>query len=62
VLLVGNAAGGSTYGTGDFISFWSRSSYDSSVAWDRGLDRSSATVYRNYGRRYYLFSVRCKKN
>jgi uncharacterized protein (TIGR02145 family) len=60
-LLVGYLYSGSanTYGTNTF--FWSGSAYSATAAWQRGLASGNSGALRNADSKYYLFSVRCKK-
>jgi uncharacterized protein (TIGR02145 family) len=62
-LLVGYVASGSAGSSGAGARFWSSSSNDSSSAWYRTLGYSDTGVYRGgSNNKYYMFSVRCKKN
>jgi uncharacterized protein (TIGR02145 family) len=62
-LLVGDVYNGSPHDYGTNTYFWSSSSGSSTAAWCRILGGSSTGVFRinNYGK-YYMFSVRCKKD
>ncbi|NDV70084.1 FISUMP domain-containing protein [Dysgonomonas sp. 25] len=64
VLIVGYAYNGSASYFGNSAGFWSASSGGTNVAWRRHLISSSTTtqVHRGAVNRYYLFSVRCKKD
>jgi uncharacterized protein (TIGR02145 family) len=59
-LLVGYATSGWT-GFGSYAFFWSSSSTSASGG-SRGLRSNNSGVNRNNYDKYYLFSVRCKKN
>jgi uncharacterized protein (TIGR02145 family) len=61
-LLAGYAFGGSTISFGNNALFWSSSSSGSRDAWYRYLYSNDSGVYRVANYRYYLFSVRCKKD
>ncbi|MDR2806095.1 MAG: hypothetical protein LBB85_10775, partial [Dysgonamonadaceae bacterium] len=65
VLLVGEVDSGSAHVYGTHAYLWSSSSYDSSYAWYRSLRSHSS--YAGVGRyttggKYFMYSVRCKKN
>jgi uncharacterized protein (TIGR02145 family) len=61
-LLVGNLDGGSAYSYGTYTDFWSSSADSDTAAWRRGLSYNNSGAYRAASNKYYLFSVRCKKN
>jgi uncharacterized protein (TIGR02145 family) len=61
-LLVGTMYSGSPSSYGTYTYFWSSSSNGSSNAWYRTLYESSTGVYRYNGLKYFMFSVRCKKD
>jgi uncharacterized protein (TIGR02145 family) len=42
--------------------WWSSTEYDGSIAWNRGLRYTYATVYRGYGSKRNGFSVRCLRD
>ena len=55
---------GTAYDVGHVIDFWTSSSYDNVKSWCRALfERSKVpTMFRNGSDRYFLYSVRCKKD
>jgi uncharacterized protein (TIGR02145 family) len=62
-LLVGIMHGGSSDGYGTYTYFWSSSSNSSSNAWYwvLGYDNTGVSRYNGIGK-YFMYSVRCKKN
>lgn len=63
--LAGLANNGSGNHYGNFAFFWSASSANNGsyrLAWNKTLDYNRATLERGYGVRYFLVSVRCKKD
>jgi uncharacterized protein (TIGR02145 family) len=60
-LLVGNAFS-DWYNYGTVANFWSSSTSSDTNGWGRVLGSSFSGVFRNNYPKYYLFSVRCKKN
>jgi uncharacterized protein (TIGR02145 family) len=61
-LLVGRMYSGSADAYGTYKGFWSSSSGSNSNAWYRILTHNTTEVYRNSTAKYYMYSVRCKKN
>jgi uncharacterized protein (TIGR02145 family) len=61
-LLAGYTSNGSTNHFGNIGFFWSSSSNTHSYSWQRYLKDSMTAVYKSDYLRYYLFSVRCKKD
>jgi uncharacterized protein (TIGR02145 family) len=61
-LLVGNMGNGSASNSGTYTVFWSSSSNYSSSAWCWYLYDSYTGVDRNNYSKYYMYSVRCKKD
>lgn len=62
VFLAGRAYSGSAVNYQSLACFWLASSYASASAWYRDLSSNNSQVVRGYANRYYLFSVRCKKD
>jgi uncharacterized protein (TIGR02145 family) len=61
-LLVGCVYDGNVFGYGSIAHFWSSSSCVVDAAWLRLVNNSAAEVVRFDSVKFYLFSVRCKKN
>ena len=51
-----------TFDRGTYAAFWSSSQYNSTLAWNRYLCSSYATVYRHYYDKGAGFSIRCLKD